>query len=70
VQPRFGIGGYFPGFIGAEHAPYSLLAEANFTVAHMGSDIPACENVTPEYKRTFHVVNNQLPQHNEPEVCT
>ena len=43
VQPRFGLGGYFPEFIGAKHAPYSLLAEANFSVALMGSDVSACK---------------------------
>jgi hypothetical protein len=44
-QPRFGIGGYFTQFIGAtgQHADYALLAEANFTVAHMGSDVAACK---------------------------
>lgn len=44
-QPRFGIGGYFTQFIGkpGQHADFALLAEANFTVAHMGSDIAACK---------------------------
>ncbi len=44
-QPRFAIGGYFPEFIGGpgHHAPYRLLVDANFTVAHMGSDVDECK---------------------------
>lgn len=44
-QPRFAIGGYFPEFIGGpgDHAPYKTLADANFTVAHMGSDVDECK---------------------------